>query len=292
MKESLAVGFVTVFLAVIVTIGSLLLFDMQPDPNFPDAIGEAVVAVTALLCVLFITRVSRNPKPKAFLTTGAMLLYFGMLIDLYDELVIAPTPVALAEDVSIALGLGLLAFGLFLFIRDQGKLHDRLRQLSITDELTGLFNSRHFYDQISREIERSHRYERSLSILLMDIDDFKKYNDEFGHIDGDRVLRYLGALIQSVLRENDSGYRYGGEEFTIILPETKEDKAIIVAERIRSEFKTHDFVPGKNGTTITKTISVGVAEYRGETELSAYIRRADFAMYSAKSAGKDMVTVG
>ncbi len=128
-----------------------------------------------------------------------------------------------------------------------------------------------------------------MSILLIDIDDFKKHNDSFGHIEGDRVLRQLGRLISSVLRENDSGYRYGGEEFTIILPETDGDRAAIVAERIRSDFKSVDFSP--DGHEVRKTLSAGVAEFNGNDDVSSFIKHADRAMYSAKQTGKDKVVV-
>ena len=111
----------------------------------------------------------------------------------------------------------------------------RYKELSITDGLTKLYNSRHFYDGLQLEIERANRYHRSLALLMIDIDDFKKFNDTYGHLVGDKVLAQTGEVIRNALREADTGYRYGGEEFAVILPETVGPGAVEVAERIRKE---------------------------------------------------------
>ncbi|MGA9112009.1 MAG: diguanylate cyclase, partial [Smithella sp.] len=106
----------------------------------------------------------------------------------------------------------------------------RYRDLSIIDDLTQLYNSRHFYAQLKTETERSNRYEQPLTVLLMDIDKFKDFNDTYGHIEGDNVLTQIGKLLKQFLRESDSAYRYGGEEFTIILPMTTIEDGTIMAE--------------------------------------------------------------
>ncbi len=100
------------------------------------------------------------------------------------------------------------------------KSEQRFRELSITDDLTGLFNSRHFFDRLKAEVERTNRYGHPLSLLILDLDNFKKFNDTFGHIAGDEVLEKAGEILHRSLRKIDSAYRYGGEEFAIILPET------------------------------------------------------------------------
>lgn len=140
-------------------------------------------------------------------------------------------------------------------------------ELSITDGLTKLFNSRHFYDQLKSEINRAKRYGHPLSLLLLDIDDFKNYNDTYGHVEGDKVLVRLGQVIRRCLRKTDSAYRYGGEEFTVILPETTGDAAVALAERIRREFSNETFSTWSI-TPVRKTVSVGVAEYFPKEELS------------------------
>ena len=115
----------------------------------------------------------------------------------------------------------------------------RYKQLSISDDLTGLYNSRHFYAQLQNEILRTERYQRKLSVALLDIDNFKRLNDTHGHLEGDRYLAELGRLIRKTIRETDAAFRYGGEEFAIILPETDGEEAVLLAERVRIAISGH-----------------------------------------------------
>jgi two-component system cell cycle response regulator len=164
----------------------------------------------------------------------------------------------------------------------------RYQEMSITDNLTQLFNSRQFYNQVTAEIERTNRYNHNLTLLMMDIDNFKQYNDTFGHLEGDNVLVRFADVVRSCLRRTDSAYRYGGEEFVIVLPDTDGEQGVVTAERIRQEFKKEVFAP-KPGKTIRVTVSTGVAQYNSGEELSSLIRRADLNMYRAKEKGKDQV---
>ncbi len=164
----------------------------------------------------------------------------------------------------------------------------RYRELSITDGLTSLYNSRHFFSQLKKEIERVKRHGRSLSLLVLDLDDFKHYNDEYGHLEGDKVLVKIGEVIRESLRQTDSGYRYGGEEFTVVLPETEGCDALHVAERIREGFEMEEFSAGL-GESVHLTASIGVAQYSGGEDLSELIKRADRNMYVAKKQGKNRV---
>jgi diguanylate cyclase (GGDEF)-like protein len=180
-------------------------------------------------------------------------------------------------------------------IDEHKKTEDALRQsesrymeLSIKDDLTGLYNQRHFYHLLHAEIERSERYGRPLSLLLLDIDDFKLFNDTYGHMEGDRVLERIGATIQRCVRRTDWAFRYGGEEFTIFMPETLGDQAGVVAERIRAEFGAERFRPSP-GKEESKTVSIGIAEYRPGEVLRDFISRADRNMYEAKRRGKDQL---
>ncbi|MGD8284042.1 MAG: GGDEF domain-containing protein [Desulfobacterales bacterium] len=158
----------------------------------------------------------------------------------------------------------------------------RYRELSMTDELTGLFNVRYFFNQLKDEIERADRYSKPLSLIFIDIDDFKKYNDKYGHLEGDQVLRKIAQAIQSCMRGPDSSYRYGGDEFVGILPETQEPGAAIVAERIKKIVNTHEFLPNPD-RAVHMTVSAGFAEYTpGEGE-EAFVKRADMNMYVAKN---------
>jgi diguanylate cyclase (GGDEF)-like protein/PAS domain S-box-containing protein len=163
---------------------------------------------------------------------------------------------------------------------------ERYRELSIIDDLTQLYNSRHFYDQLEMEIDRLERHEYPLTLLLLDLDDFKIFNDTYGHIEGDHVLFRLGQLIKRCLRKEASAYRYGGEEFTIILPMTTKDEGIVTAERIREEFKKENFspLPDKN---VNLTVSIGLAQYKKQEDMRVFVSRVDHLMYRGKKNGKD-----
>ena len=167
----------------------------------------------------------------------------------------------------------------------------RYRELSIVDDLTQLYNSRYFYHQLKLEIDRVNRYEEQpLTLLLLDLDDFKQFNDAYGHVEGDNVLTRLGQVIKICLRQTDSAYRYGGEEFTIILPMTTSKDAVITAQRIRTEFKKEKFSPAAaTQGDVHVTVSIGLAQYKLQEDTKAFVNRVDQLMYQAKKNGKDRV---
>lgn len=164
----------------------------------------------------------------------------------------------------------------------------RYRELSITDGLTGLYNSRHFFGQIQMEMERAQRYLHPLSLLLLDVDNFKHFNDTYGHLEGDRVLSGLAQVILDSIRHADTAYRYGGEEFVALLPETDHVEALRVAERLRGSFEKRVFNPS-NGEQVTMTISIGVSQLQSGDDPRELIRRADAGTYAAKLQGKNSV---
>jgi diguanylate cyclase (GGDEF)-like protein len=164
----------------------------------------------------------------------------------------------------------------------------RYRELSIVDDLTQLYNSRHFHHQLNIELDRSTRYEQPLTLLMLDLDDFKAFNDAYGHVEGDQVLMRLGQVVKRCLRQTDSAYRYGGEEFTILLPMTKGRNSIVTAERIRTEFKKETFSPAP-GQDVHVTVSIGLAQCKPQEEMKAFVHRADQLMYRGKKNGKDRV---
>ncbi len=173
--------------------------------------------------------------------------------------------------------------------KERTRMMEKLQRLAITDGLTKLYNSRSFYSQLELEVDRFNRYGHPLALLLLDIDYFKKYNDAYGHLEGDKVLVRFSQIIKSCLRANDSAYRYGGEEFTVILPETGAEEALTVAQRIRANLEEEVFSP-ENGGNVTVTISIGVTEYHAKEELATFIQRADKAMYHSKQNGRNRVS--
>jgi len=166
----------------------------------------------------------------------------------------------------------------------------RYRELSIIDGLTQLYNSRYFYHQLKLEIDRVRRYEEQpMTLLLLDLDNFKQFNDTYGHVEGDQVLSRLGQVVKRCLRQTDSAYRYGGEEFTIILPMTTSKDAVITAERIRTEFKKETFSPAPGQGDVHVTVSIGLGQYKLHEDTKVFVNRVDQLMYLAKKNGKDRV---
>ncbi len=164
----------------------------------------------------------------------------------------------------------------------------RYREMSITDSLTKIFNSRHFFNQLKYEVERANRYRHPLSLILLDIDNFKKYNDTYGHQEGDKVLMVLAEVISAKLRQTDTAYRYGGEEFTLLLPETESEDGFHIAERLRKDFEERALYP-LPGTEVHVTVSIGISRYEPGEEPSAFLKRVDEGMYRAKEMGKNRV---
>jgi diguanylate cyclase (GGDEF)-like protein len=164
-----------------------------------------------------------------------------------------------------------------------------LTNLTTRDDLTGLFNSRQFYRHIAQEVDRSNRYFRSLSLILMDIDNFKTLNDTYGHLFGDKILSAIGDIIKTAIRIQDTAYRYAGDEFTIILPETELEMAIAVAERVRQAIE-NDTQALSSPKPVTVTVSIGVVEYLTDEAIKSFVHRADSAMYTSKKRGRNNIS--
>jgi len=169
------------------------------------------------------------------------------------------------------------------------RANEVLEQLSITDGLTHLHNHRHFHDQFAREVKRADRTGQPLCLMLIDIDDFKVLNDNYGHAAGDMVLAIAAQLMNSQVRESDYLARYGGEEFAMLLPQTRADGAVALAEKIRALLSEHLFSLPESGEQVRVTVSIGVAEH--STTADETFDSADRALYEAKGAGKDCVMV-
>jgi diguanylate cyclase (GGDEF)-like protein len=171
----------------------------------------------------------------------------------------------------------------------EGTLREKERiykESSMKDPLTKLYNSRKFYSELAQETQRANRYKHPLSLILMDVDNFKDYNDQHGHLEGDNALRVLAAVTKKALRGTDTAFRFAGEEFTILLPETTCEDAMEVAERILKDVENS--ILSKTSPLKNKlTVSVGATGYILEEEISTFLKRANAAMYEAKRKGKN-----
>jgi two-component system chemotaxis family response regulator WspR len=163
-----------------------------------------------------------------------------------------------------------------------------LEALAITDGLTGLYNHRHFQDTLEKEMRRCERESRNLSLLLLDLDHFKQYNDRWGHTEGDAALRRVAGQVMKSIRSTDMAFRYGGEELAVLLPSCTKEQATEVAEKIRVAVATNPQRPGRFGARTT--ISIGVATFPDDGRVArGLVDTADAALYAAKAQGRDRV---
>ena len=170
----------------------------------------------------------------------------------------------------------------YLTLKEKEKLEEEVRRLSITDDLTGLYNHRYFFKTLESELVRRKRQKTSLSLIMFDLDNFKRYNDRYGHLEGDRVLKRIGEIVSHSIRSNvDSGYRYGGDEFAALLIGATRDQALHIAERIRSTIEEAGFEK--------ITVSIGLAEFKEHMNMEGFVKSADDAMYVAKHSGGNRV---
>jgi diguanylate cyclase (GGDEF)-like protein len=173
---------------------------------------------------------------------------------------------------------------------ENARLHEEVRRQATTDELTNLVNRRRFIEALETELERARMFDSPLSVVLADLDDFKRINDEYGHHGGDRALTSFGELLRSQVRDFDVAARLGGEEFAILLPQTTAEAAAVVASRTRDMLAASPMAVSEQAS-VRLTASFGVAESAPGQTSDQLLRRADEALYAAKRAGKNRYVV-
>jgi diguanylate cyclase (GGDEF)-like protein len=166
-------------------------------------------------------------------------------------------------------------------------MNDRLEKLSVTDGLTGLFNHRHFWNLLNTELTRVNLHGANLALVLLDLDDFKRVNDKFGHAVGDQLLLTIANVLRDTIRDTDIVARYGGEEFAVLLPDTDESGVQQVAEKIRASIEAIRFNVSETDIVLKVTVSIGVSVFRGNRR--EFFNAADRALYQSKAAGKNCV---
>jgi diguanylate cyclase (GGDEF)-like protein len=170
------------------------------------------------------------------------------------------------------------------------RLNRQLREIAVRDGLTGLYNHRYFREALDLEIARARRHRRTFSLIFMDLDHFKHYNDALGHLAGDELLRELAGLIKKSCRTTTIAARYGGEEFVMLTPETDKECARICAERLRNSIESHPFAGRDQQPAGTVTLSIGVSTFPEDGyDADSLIAKADSALYRAKEQGRNLV---
>ncbi|HEY5549414.1 MAG TPA: GGDEF domain-containing protein [Coriobacteriia bacterium] len=234
-----------------------------PTAYGPDAQihGEEMFACTTLL--------DRAGLMVVFCASGERLERLGS----EDRLVLT----SVANELSVAV--------------ENSELYKLTRRLAVTDELTGLFNYRYLLERAEDEVGRARRFGRSLSLLMLDADEFKRYNDTHGHVAGDDALADLASVMRTAVRDIDVVCRYGGEEFAILLPETDAEGAFVVAEKVREAVAAHAFKNADGKRTERITVSIGLSTYPATaTDRESLLRRADDALYVVKRSGRNRVS--
>lgn len=240
----------------------LILDDVSKEPTFnnPVAIREGIKSLMAV--------------PLCFNSKIIGILY----VDDFEPRTFSASEVRLVSILATQAAVAI----------NNAQAHERAKWLAITDGLTLVFNHRYFQEQLSKEIRRAERYNRPLSIIMMDIDYFKDYNDSFGHKRGDRVLKIIAELLAQCTRTSDIVARYGGDEFVVILPETQKEEALDLAERVRARIENSALTRGEEFKNGSLTLSLGVASFPQDAQTAGdLIDKVDEVLYLAKAAGRN-----
>jgi len=287
----IGVGFVLTLVVAVVILPLAHLKDTS-EIDWPDVMGETSIAVLALVWLGAVDRMTFRDRIFWPFALGMVALYAAALQDVFDEFLdVAFRWASVTENVGKLAGTLLISLGSWRWLqgerakqRELEESSERWEKLSVTDRLTGLFNRAYFFEKLDELLGDEEA--EPVSLIVMDLDDFKRHNDTYGHLEGDKVIQALARVIKSKIRDSDIACRYGGEEFTVLLPGADADRASAAAERIREGFAELVFEP-KLGEKVCKTVSLGVAQAEADETPESLVERADLAMFDAKKSGKN-----
>ena len=294
-------------LGAIAVVAAVGLHDLLPDRRRTPAVVafEVVLAIVLTTVLLVLTGYASSPFVFVYLLIavavalalgGPIALVVAMATTFAFLAVLALDPQLATYTTSDLLRFGLqigsiwlLAYVAGVFASGERRMRNSVLQLSRTDELTGLYNRSQLFPTLEEEVQRTRRSERGFCVLMIDLDGLKAVNDSFGHHRGDEVLRHLGGVIRRSIRLVDTAYRYGGDEFLVLLPETDFAGAFVVAEKIRAGAEEVGLAAG--GGELLTSVSIGLVSCPEDgTSAEDLMIAADRAMYQAKSLGKNQVS--
>ena len=287
----------TIFEEVIKNNKSLVIANASTDPNYQSAESVTELKLRSVMCVPLIARGKtlgaiyiENRSEENLFTAECLkpLEYFAAQAAISIENAILNDELETRVEERTA-ELARINTLLRAEIEERKRVEKQLHQLATTDPLTGALNRRHFFNLTEQEFDRSQRYDRQISIILIDVDHFKETNDKYGHIAGDQMLQTVAERFLKNLRQMDVFGRYGGDEFVILLPETDLEQAKFAAERLH-EVVTESSVDTSRGS-IPLCLSMGVASLTNSDDMEKLLIKADQALYTAKEAGRNQIIV-
>lgn len=280
-----------VLLSPVLLLAYVLVFSLFSNAiDYFDLYIDGSMALCCLYLMFKIESLKDTNEVYWLLLVASSLLYMGNSLDFIDELTITLEVLDYLEDLLKAAGFMLLLLASFRWINFHNKQRQLLKNLAETDHLTGLFNRRAFVDKVELLIRSTSQDNNEVSVIIFDIDHFKKINDTYGHQMGDQVLADIAKVIRPILRKEDCFARQGGEEFIVLLKDTGSKEAAIVAEKIRCCIEQTRI--RYNQDEVMCTVSLGLATVpTKELVLEQLIARADKALYEAKAQGRNCLQV-
>lgn len=282
---------------IIITI-ILIYFDMsfkkKESTELSDILSEILICIQPLIWIYFGKVDFKNKNNYYLMTSGFILFYLGNLQDVMDEIYILEGPLSRIENILVPTGLITISIAIIWCFMDEKKIKNTLSEekkviydKSIKDSLTGLYNRYHLEERLDNILNELSKIYSEISVAFIDIDNFKTINDTYGHINGDMTLKNLGEQINNSIRESDYAFRYGGDEFLIIYPNTKVKAALKITERLKQNASMSSVKENK----IKLSLSIGITTYRKFENHKKLIDRVDKIMYESKKNGKNKITL-
>jgi len=245
------------------------------------------MSLIMLISLFVVQKIVSIKEVYFYLSAGFSFAYVSLFIRTVEAIHVYPLEkVYVFEDLFRLVGFGFVVAAIIKWIKHDEEVKDRLLELASLDDLTGIMNRRVFDIEFKRDFANAKRYNKPLSLITIDLDHFKEINDKHGHFFGDLVLKMFSKEVSGLLREGDVFSRWGGDEFCIILPETRGVDAVKVAEKIR--FAVKNIHVKTDNAPIYFTVSIGVTELKqDDSDVMVLIDRADKALYGAKDMGRD-----